>query len=127
VAALLVPTQSHEDWRRLLARPDRHWKAGFYAMTLARSWEAAGGFPPEVREMFRLSGEPQLNAIEPLLVIPEYQIPLPGGKRASQTDVFLLARPSGGLVTIAVEGKVDEPFWPPRSQSGSPTNRRASP
>jgi hypothetical protein len=112
VAAILIPTQSHEDWRRLLARPDRHWKAGFSAMTLARSWEAADGFPPEVCEMFRSSAEPQLRAIEPLLVIPEYQIRLPGGKRASQTDVFVLARTSGGLVTIAVEGKVDEPFGP---------------
>jgi hypothetical protein len=112
LAPILVPTQSYEDWRRLLARPDRHWKAGFSAMTLARSWEAADGFPDEVREVFRSSGHPHLTAIEPLLVIPEYQVPLPGGRRASQTDVFVIARSVTGLVTIAVEGKVDEAFGP---------------
>jgi hypothetical protein len=96
----------------LLARPDRHWKTGFSAITLARSWEAANGFPDEVREIFRSSGHPQLLAIEPLLVIPEYQVPLPGGRRASQTDVFVVARSSAGLVTIAVEGKVEEAFGP---------------
>ena len=112
VAQILIPTQSYEDWRRLLARPDRHWKAGFSAMTLARSWEAADGFPPEVGEIFLSSDQTQLLAIEPLLVIPEYQIPLPGGRRASQTDVFVLARSPRGLVAIAVEGKVDEAFGP---------------
>jgi hypothetical protein len=112
MAQILIPTQSIEDWRRLLARPDRHWKTGFSAMTLARSWEAADGFPPEVQQIFRTSGQPHLLAIEPLLVIPEYQIPLPGGRRASQTDVFVLARSSHGLVAIAVEGKVDEAFGP---------------
>jgi hypothetical protein len=112
LAQILVPTQSYEDWRRLLARPDRHWKTGFSAITLARSWEAADGFPDEVREVFRSSGHPQLSAIEPLLVIPEYQVPLPGGRRASQTDVFVIARSATGLVTIAVEGKVDEAFGP---------------
>jgi hypothetical protein len=81
-------------------------------MTLARSWEAASGFPDEVREMFRSSGNSQFLAIEPLLIIPEYQVPLPGGRRASQTDVFVVARSSAGLVTIAVEGKVDETFGP---------------
>jgi uncharacterized protein YndB with AHSA1/START domain len=81
-------------------------------MTLARSWEAAAGFPDEVRGIFRSSGHPQLMAIEPLLVVPEYQVPLPGGRRASQTDVFVLARSATGLVAIAVEGKVDEAFGP---------------
>ena len=38
-------------------------------------------------------------------------MPLPGGNRRSQTDLFVLARsPEGGLVAIAVEGKAAEPF-----------------
>jgi len=68
VARILVPTQSYEDWRRLLARPDRHWKPGFSAMTLARSWEAAGGFPAEVDAIFRSSGQPNIVGLEPVLM-----------------------------------------------------------
>src|SRR5687767_6425277 len=81
-------------------------------MTLARSWQEANGFPPEVRATFAASSDPNLRTLEPLLVIPEFKVPLPGGDRASQTDVFVLARGTTGLVTIAVEGKVDEAFGP---------------
>jgi hypothetical protein len=112
VAEILVPTKSPEDWKDLLASPDRHWKSGYSAMTLARSWQAAQGFPPEIREMLATAPDANLHVLEPLLIIPEFKVPLPGGDRASQTDVFVLARTATGLVTIAVEGKVDEPFGP---------------
>lgn len=110
VALILVPTQSSEDWRRLLAKPDLHWKEGYSAMTLARSWEAARGLPSEVQRTFEESQG--FRGLEPLLIIPEYRVPLPGGRRESQTDVFVLARRAKGLVAIAVEGKVDEAFGP---------------
>ena len=111
---VLIPTQSFRDWKRLLAKPELHWKAGHSAMTLARSWEAAAptGFPPEIKAAFDSSGAPDLEDLTPLLAIPEYQVPLPGGDRPSQTDVLALARGPAGLVAIAVEGKVDEPFGP---------------
>jgi hypothetical protein len=35
---------------------------------------------------------------------------LPGGSRASQTDLFALARSGSDLISIAVEGKVAEAF-----------------
>jgi len=38
--------------------------------------------------------------------------PLPGGSRASQNDVWVLGESSAGLISIAVEGKVSEPFGP---------------
>jgi hypothetical protein len=79
-------------------------------MTLAQAWEDARGFPPEVSAA--LGTAPELRALEPLLIIPEYKVSLPGGRRESQTDVFVLGRLSHGLATIAVEGKVDEPFGP---------------
>jgi hypothetical protein len=48
-----------------------------------------------------------------LIGLPEHRVALAGGSRASQTDLFCLARArDGGLVAIAVEGKVDEPFGP---------------
>ena len=43
---------------------------------------------------------------------PEYDVPLPGGERASQNDIFVLARNNEQLITIAVEGKVAEHFGP---------------
>jgi hypothetical protein len=109
---IFVPTRSYEDWRLLLAQPDLHWKVGYSAMTLARAWEDAadGGFPPEVRSA--LSTAPSLGELRPLLVMPEYQVPLPGGERASQTDVLVIARSDAGLAVVAVEGKVDETFGP---------------
>jgi hypothetical protein len=53
-----------------------------------------------------------LHSLELLIALPEYQTPLPGGRRASQSDVFALARGSDGVVAIAVEAKVNEDFGP---------------
>jgi len=109
---ILIPTEKVEDWKRFLARPELHWKPGFSAMTIAKAWEDAGGIPPEVLDMLNRSGQPTLAGLAPLAIIHEYKVPLPGGARASQTDVFVLARGKESLVTLAVEGKVDEPFGP---------------
>lgn len=110
---IFIPTQSYGDWQRLLAKPDLHWKAGYSAMTLARSWEAAApGFPPEVAASLASAGVPELQNLSLLLALPEFQVPLPGGVRPSQTDLLAVARGPKALVTIAVEGKVDEVFGP---------------
>ncbi len=112
VPNIFVPTASYKDWQRLLAQPERHWKTGYSAMTLARAWEGAppGDFPPEVRAVLE-SGD-DLRDLRLLLALPEYPVALPGGVRSSQTDVLVLARGPRGLVSIAVEGKVEEPFGP---------------
>ena len=47
-----------------------------------------------------------------LLAFPEYKVPLPGGSRSSQNDIFVLGRTDDHLVSITVEGKVDETFGP---------------
>jgi hypothetical protein len=47
-----------------------------------------------------------------MLAVPEFKVPLPGGVRASQNDIFVLARSSSGPVAIMVEGKVGESFGP---------------
>jgi hypothetical protein len=44
------------------------------------------------------------------LAIPEHKVALQGGLRPSQNDVWALARAGGDLVSITVEGKVEEPF-----------------
>ena len=39
------PTNNPEEWRQLLAKPDKHWKTGYSAKTLAYCWQETGDFP----------------------------------------------------------------------------------
>ena len=116
MARVSVPARSAEDWRPLLARPDRHWKRGRSAHALAHAWQAAadtrapGAMPPEVRAV--LAAHPALAEARALVVFPEFATPLPGGSRASQTDALVLARAADGLAVIGVEGKAGEAFGP---------------
>jgi len=106
---ILAFTSGPQDWQALLADPDKHWETGYSARTLAYCWEAQYGFPPEVAGAFAPCNEP-LKSIAPILAIPEFKVPLPGGLGPSQSDIFVLARSSTGPVSIMVEGKVDESF-----------------
>ena len=112
---IYVPARSADDWSQLLADPVKHWRKGYSARTLAHSWQDAGGFPNEVREAF--ASNEYLADIQLLLAIPEHQVPLAGGSRPSQNDIWALARAGNELVSIAVEGKVAEPFGPTLSDS----------
>lgn len=105
---ILVPSAGRDIWRQFLAKPDLHWVTGYSARTMAHSWEAADGFPPEVHEVLAAAFGPT----ELLLAIPEHKTPLPCGRRESQSDVFALGRHAGGVVACTIEGKVDEPFGP---------------
>lgn len=111
---IVIPTHGPEDWQQLLAEPDKHWRTGYSARSLAYSWEEAqsrpSGMPTEVESA--LAQEPRLAELELLLGIPEHEVPLPGGRRPSQTDLWGLARSATELVSIAVEGKVSEMFGP---------------
>src|SRR4030042_2380412 len=108
MSRILVPPSGPGDWRSLLAEPDKHWARGYSARTLAHCWEEAEGFPVEIRRV--LSQHPTLALAEPLLIFPEWKVVLPGGSRPSQNDIWVLAKSQNGLVSIAVEGKVEEPF-----------------
>jgi len=79
---------------------------------LAYCWEAVDGFPPEVAQALSQNDSPLLAGLTPVLAVPEFKVPLPGGVRASQNDVFVLARSAAGPVSIMVEGKVNESFGP---------------
>lgn len=104
------PINNPEDWKQLLAKPKEHWKTGYSAKALAYCWQQAKGFPPEVRRIFRRSSIDIFQNVEMLVAFPEYKVPLPGGRRASQSDIFILAKGNGQLVSIMVEGKVSESF-----------------
>ncbi len=107
-----IPTQSADDWRKLLADPKKHWRTGFSAKALAYCWESAKGFPPEVARLFSQSGVPAFKQVELLLALPEHKVILPPrGGHPSQNDLFALAKAGDGqLVAMTVEGKVSEPF-----------------
>lgn len=47
-----------------------------------------------------------------ILAVSEFKVCLPGGNRASQNDIFVLARSVAGPVVVMVEGKVNESFGP---------------
>ena len=109
---ILKFTSGPDDWRALLAEPTRHWRTGYSARTLAHCWEATAGFPPEVSVAFAAPPDPRLADLVPLLAVPEFRVPLPGGERSSQNDIFVLAHSKAGPVSIMVEGKVNETFGP---------------
>lgn len=110
---IYVPAQRAHDWRALLADPGLHWRPGYSAHALARTWQDAVGFPPAIREALDASDAEAVSGLELLLGLPEHKVALPGGSRASQTDLFVLASNSAGrLVSVAVEGKAAEPFGP---------------
>jgi hypothetical protein len=111
---IFMPTSGPEDWKQFLAEPEKHWKTGNSAKALAHCWEESGDIPDEVRTV--LARVPELAEIEALFCIPEHQVPLPGGSRPSQNDVWVLGRTPQGLVSIAVEGKVSESFGPTISE-----------
>ena len=104
------PVETLEDWQDGLADPKKHWRVGYSAMSLATCWHSATGFPPEIKSAPDVSAE--LAGAELLLAIPEHQVHLPGGSRPSQSDLWALARTPKDLLSIAVEGKVSEPFGP---------------
>lgn len=107
---IFIPANNPEDWKSLLAEPDKQWKTGYSAKALAYCWQEADGFPEEVRNVFIKSGIELFQNIELLLAFPEYKVPLSGGARPSQNDIFVLAKGNNELVSIMVEGKVSEPF-----------------
>jgi hypothetical protein len=110
---IFVPTESGSDWQRLLGKPELHWKSGRSAMSTAACWEEnEPQLPPEISAVLEASGDAALGSLEMLVAIPEWEVDLPGGDRASQTDVLAITRNEHGLVILGVEAKVDEPFGP---------------
>lgn len=120
-----VQTEGTGSWQKLLASPDKQWKKGYSARSLAYCWEEAQGFPKSVKRIFRKCPFKLFHTIEFVLGIPEYQVQLPPKSgHPSQSDLFVLGRSRGKLVSICVEGKVSETFgervseWKKRMNKG---------
>jgi hypothetical protein len=129
VTRILVPTTRPDDWQRFLAGPEKQWRDGFSAKELAKRWEEAGGIPGEVAKLFHESGVPAFASIDLLAAFPEWQTALEGRGKASHSDILVIARTGGGLITITVEGKASEPFgdtvadWLHKATRGKEQNR----
>lgn len=110
---IFVPTETGTDWQRLLGKPKLHWKKGRSAMSAAACWEESQPqLPFEIIQVLEGSKERSLSNLELLVAIPEWEVELPGGDTASQTDILAITRNESGLVILGVEAKVDEPFGP---------------
>ena len=112
VPQILVPTAGLGSWKARLADPEKHWKRGASAYEAAVSWELASqtarGLPTAVADV--LDQDEDLRGAELLFALPEHKVPLPGGSRASQNDIWALLRGPRGLISMAVEAKADEAF-----------------
>lgn len=123
---IFVPTESGTDWQRLLGKPKLHWKKGRSAMSAAACWETSQPhLPSDISQVLEAGCIPTLTGLDLLVAIPEWEVALPGGDTASQTDVLAITRNNVGLVIIAIEAKVDEPFGPTleEKKSGATPNQ----
>ena len=109
--SFFVKTSTPEDWKLQLAEPDKQWENGYSAKDLAYCWMKAKGFPSSVKSVFLNSDYDVFKDIVFLAGFVEHKVPLPPERgHPSQNDIFVLAKSNKGLVSIAVEGKVDESF-----------------
>lgn len=111
MAHILVPSQTVEDWKPLLRDPEKEWQPASAAPRFAACWSEAAGFPESVRHVLDHAGDPT-NSWEPLLILPEHRVPLPGTSRLTQCDLWILAKGLNGLVSIATLRKGNEGMGP---------------
>lgn len=119
-----VPARGVNDFRALLADPEKHWKPEYSAYEIAHSWWEADqlhhGFPPAVQKVLdatnssTLSSSPMGNSplghLRPLTILPEVKTPLPpAGRRRTQTDLWVLATPP--IAAFAHLGLDEDPDW----------------
>ena len=113
MAKFYIPSKGPDSWKQFLAEPDKQWRTGYSARSLAYCWEEAQGFPKSVVDVFHSSPFELFHSIEFVLGVPEHKVDLPPkGGRASQNDIFVLGKNGNQLVSITVEGKVNEAFGP---------------
>ena len=105
-----IPSNGPAAWRAFLAQPEKQWRTGYSAKTLAHCWEAGDQLPKEVASLIKTHPRFEAEKPELLLAIPEWKVPLRGGRRHSQNDVLALIGVGDELVVATVEGKVSESF-----------------
>ena len=72
MAKIFIPINKLEDWRSLLADPEKQWKSEFSAKALAYCWIEADDFPMSIKKAFSNSDNGPFKEIEILCAFPEY-------------------------------------------------------
>ncbi|KDP87787.1 MULTISPECIES: DUF6946 family protein [Cupriavidus] len=103
-----TPATVADGWAPILAELVKHWKTSYSARTLAHCWQDAKGFPTEVANA--IEAYPVLRGTAMLPAFPEQQATLAHRATKSQSDIRVLGKCDGQLISFAVEGKVGEPF-----------------
>ena len=101
-----------ESWKARLTEPDIQWVRTRSAFETAVFWELGARQPRGLHSRMAalFDHEELLSDCELIASFPEHRVRLPGGSRASQTDVWAILRGPRGLVSLAVEGKAGETF-----------------
>lgn len=109
---IYAPATGLDTWKQRLAEPDTQWVRTKSAFETAVFCEVGarepGGLHPRVTAL--LDREELLRDCDLIASFPEHRVRLPGGSRASQTDVWAMLRGPRGLISLAVEGKSGETF-----------------
>jgi hypothetical protein len=104
---ILVPSRDIADWPSPVGSGGTEGDARA-AELLAHSWQAAGGFPPIVQELFSQSGVAALETAEVLLAVPGWEVVLPGGGPPRASGLMVLAAcevdEQPELLVVLVEG-----------------------
>jgi hypothetical protein len=99
------------DWKPVVGKGN--WRPGHSAYELARSWQAAGGFPPRVAEVLASSDSPLLEDLRLDHCVVEKPVFLDTMRAPSMTDLMAYCRyRSSERMVIAVEAKATEGFGP---------------
>ena len=100
------PIRTMADWQA--QHPQRHWRAGYSAMELARCWSSAGGLPKTFQRALNID---PFRGLAMKRGVVEQETEVPGKGRTSCTDLMVEAStPDDTRVVLGVEGKVDESF-----------------
>jgi hypothetical protein len=99
-----------EGWRECIANPPGHWQTHQGALRLARAWaDSDPEFPPDLARAFWTT---PFASFIPLIGIPAYEVPMPGGWLGAIPDLFVLGTISGELAVLVVQSKVLDEVGP---------------
>lgn len=66
---------------------------GYSGLNAGNGWhEAKGEFPDEIQHIFKRSPFGQFKPLTPLIILPEYKVPIMGRGKDFRNDLFVLAK-----------------------------------
>lgn len=109
---IYAPATGLETWKERLADPETQWVRTKSAFETAVFWELGARQPRGLHSRLTalFDHEELLKDCDLIASFPEHRVRLPGGSRASQTDVWAILRGPRGIISLAVEGKAGESF-----------------